>query len=147
MGQIICAVVAETDVQAKRAIEKIKITYEELEPVILTIEVSRVPGLSCKAANQKSFVNFLMQDLFKALLLSRHWFTLEKSTFSGRYYLHELKLALVPRNMKKNRSFLLLHVQKSLEMVSFKLACGSECQGLGSLYLLVVALSCMVSIL
>ncbi|XP_065783775.1 aldehyde oxidase 2 isoform X2 [Muntiacus reevesi] len=38
VGQIICAVVAETDVQAKRAIEKIKITYEELEPVILTIE-------------------------------------------------------------------------------------------------------------
>ncbi|KAB0379218.1 hypothetical protein FD755_007002 [Muntiacus reevesi] len=38
VGQIICAVVAETDVQAKRAIEKIKITYEELEPIILTIE-------------------------------------------------------------------------------------------------------------
>uniref|UniRef100_A0A4X1VBT7 aldehyde oxidase n=1 Tax=Sus scrofa TaxID=9823 RepID=A0A4X1VBT7_PIG len=38
VGQIICAVVAETDVQAKRASEKIKITYEELEPVIVTIE-------------------------------------------------------------------------------------------------------------
>ncbi|XP_057602270.1 aldehyde oxidase 2 isoform X2 [Hippopotamus amphibius kiboko] len=38
VGQIICAVVAETEVQAKRAIEKIKITYEELEPVIFTIE-------------------------------------------------------------------------------------------------------------
>ncbi|XP_068824571.1 aldehyde oxidase 2 [Capricornis sumatraensis] len=38
VGQIICAVVAETDVQAKRAIEKIKITYEELEPIIFTIE-------------------------------------------------------------------------------------------------------------
>lgn len=41
MGQIICAVVAETDVQAKRATEKIKITYEDLEPVIFTIEVGR----------------------------------------------------------------------------------------------------------
>lgn len=147
MGQIICAVVAETDVQAKRATEKIKITYEELEPVILTIEVSRVPGLSYKVVNQKSFVNFLMRDFFKVLLLSHHWFTLEKSAFSGRYYLHELKLALVPRNRKKNRSFFLLHIQKSLEMVSFKLACGSECRGLGSLYLLIVALSCVVSIL
>ncbi|XP_014640209.1 PREDICTED: aldehyde oxidase 2 [Ceratotherium simum simum] len=38
VGQIICAVVAETDVQAKHAIEKIKITYEDLEPVILTIK-------------------------------------------------------------------------------------------------------------
>ncbi|XP_042522937.1 aldehyde oxidase 2 [Dipodomys spectabilis] len=38
VGQIICAVVAETDVQAKRATEKIKITYEDLEPVIFTIE-------------------------------------------------------------------------------------------------------------
>ncbi|XP_053452765.1 aldehyde oxidase 2 [Nycticebus coucang] len=38
VGQIICAVVAETDVQAKRAIEKVKITYEDLEPVIFTIQ-------------------------------------------------------------------------------------------------------------
>ncbi|KAK1336529.1 hypothetical protein QTO34_002560 [Cnephaeus nilssonii] len=38
VGQIICAVAAETDVQAKRAIEEIKITYEDLEPVIFTIE-------------------------------------------------------------------------------------------------------------
>ncbi|XP_077926154.1 aldehyde oxidase 2-like [Halichoerus grypus] len=37
VGHIICAVVAETDVQAKSALEKIKITYEDLEPVILTI--------------------------------------------------------------------------------------------------------------
>uniref|UniRef100_A0A8D1E5F9 aldehyde oxidase n=1 Tax=Sus scrofa TaxID=9823 RepID=A0A8D1E5F9_PIG len=50
VGQIICAVVAETDVQAKRASEKIKITYEELEPVIVTIEVSRhwVSMMTCK---------------------------------------------------------------------------------------------------
>lgn len=41
MGQIICAVVAETEVQAKRAIEKIKVTYEDLEPVIFSIEVNR----------------------------------------------------------------------------------------------------------
>ena len=40
VGQVICAVVAETDVQAKRATEKIKITYEDLKPVIFTIEVS-----------------------------------------------------------------------------------------------------------
>lgn len=38
VGQIICAVIAETDAQAKHAIEKIKITYEDLEPVIFTIE-------------------------------------------------------------------------------------------------------------
>uniref|UniRef100_A0A8C9I0K8 aldehyde oxidase n=1 Tax=Piliocolobus tephrosceles TaxID=591936 RepID=A0A8C9I0K8_9PRIM len=38
VGQIICAVVAETDVQAKRATEKIEITYEDLEPVIFTVK-------------------------------------------------------------------------------------------------------------
>nr|XP_045004300.1 aldehyde oxidase 2 [Jaculus jaculus] len=38
VGQVICAVVAETDVQAKRAVKKIKITYEDLEPVVFTIE-------------------------------------------------------------------------------------------------------------
>ncbi|XP_049628874.1 aldehyde oxidase 2-like [Suncus etruscus] len=38
VGQIICAVVAETEVQAKRAIGKIKVTYEDLEPVIFSIE-------------------------------------------------------------------------------------------------------------
>uniref|UniRef100_A0A7N5JG31 aldehyde oxidase n=2 Tax=Ailuropoda melanoleuca TaxID=9646 RepID=A0A7N5JG31_AILME len=37
VGHIICAVVAETEVQAKSATEKIKITYEDLEPVIFTI--------------------------------------------------------------------------------------------------------------
>ncbi|XP_031224701.1 aldehyde oxidase 2 [Mastomys coucha] len=38
VGQVICAVVAETDIQAKQATEKIKITYEDLKPVIFTIE-------------------------------------------------------------------------------------------------------------
>ncbi|XP_051010483.1 aldehyde oxidase 2 [Acomys russatus] len=38
VGQVICAVVAETDIQAKRATGKIKITYEDLTPVIFTIE-------------------------------------------------------------------------------------------------------------
>nr|XP_051704003.1 aldehyde oxidase 2 isoform X1 [Oryctolagus cuniculus] len=38
VGQIICAVVAETDVQATRAAGKIKITYEDLEPMVFTIE-------------------------------------------------------------------------------------------------------------
>lgn len=45
VGHIVCAVVAETDVQAKRAAEKIKITYEDLEPVIFTISVSRAGWL------------------------------------------------------------------------------------------------------
>ncbi|KYO33620.1 hypothetical protein Y1Q_0008774 [Alligator mississippiensis] len=37
VGQIICAVVAESDTQAKRGAKKVKIQYKELEP-ILTIE-------------------------------------------------------------------------------------------------------------
>ncbi|KFP44147.1 Aldehyde oxidase, partial [Chlamydotis macqueenii] len=38
VGQIVCAVVADSDVHAKRAAAKVKIEYEVLEPVILTIE-------------------------------------------------------------------------------------------------------------
>ncbi|XP_066474787.1 aldehyde oxidase 1-like [Tiliqua scincoides] len=38
VGQIVCAVVADSDVHAKRAIAKVKIEYEPQEPVILTIE-------------------------------------------------------------------------------------------------------------
>lgn len=55
VGQIICAVVAETDVQAKRAIEKIKITYKDLEPIIFTINVSSAGlFLSCKVVESKA---------------------------------------------------------------------------------------------
>ncbi|XP_073502615.1 aldehyde oxidase-like [Phyllobates terribilis] len=38
VGQIICAVLATTPVQAKKAAAKVNIIYENLEPVILTIE-------------------------------------------------------------------------------------------------------------
>uniref|UniRef100_A0A8B9GD32 Aldehyde oxidase 1 n=1 Tax=Amazona collaria TaxID=241587 RepID=A0A8B9GD32_9PSIT len=39
VGQIVCAVVADSDVHSKQAAAKVKIEYEALEPVILTIEV------------------------------------------------------------------------------------------------------------
>uniref|UniRef100_A0A8B9J284 Aldehyde oxidase 1 n=1 Tax=Amazona collaria TaxID=241587 RepID=A0A8B9J284_9PSIT len=38
VGQIVCAVVADSDVHSKQAAAKVKIEYEALEPVILTIE-------------------------------------------------------------------------------------------------------------
>ncbi|XP_037379696.1 aldehyde oxidase [Talpa occidentalis] len=38
VGQLVCAVVAESEVQAKRAAKKVKIVYQDLEPVILTME-------------------------------------------------------------------------------------------------------------
>ncbi|PKK19615.1 aldehyde oxidase 1 [Columba livia] len=38
VGQIVCAVAADSDVHAKQAAAKVKIEYEALEPVILTIE-------------------------------------------------------------------------------------------------------------
>uniref|UniRef100_A0A663DUL7 Aldehyde oxidase 1 n=2 Tax=Aquila chrysaetos chrysaetos TaxID=223781 RepID=A0A663DUL7_AQUCH len=38
VGQIVCAVVADSDIHAKQAAAKVKIEYEVLEPVILTIE-------------------------------------------------------------------------------------------------------------
>ncbi|NXU77916.1 AOXA oxidase, partial [Oreotrochilus melanogaster] len=38
VGQIVCAVLADSDVHARQAAAKVKIEYEVLEPVILTIE-------------------------------------------------------------------------------------------------------------
>lgn len=94
VGQIVCAVVAETEAQAKRAVEETKIAYEDLEPVIFTIEVSGAGQSLLRGCRIKSaFVNLLMRAQVRALLLSRHWLALEKSAFSGRQYLYELKLA------------------------------------------------------
>lgn len=39
MGQIVCAVIADSEIQAKQAAKRVKIVYQDLEPVILTIEV------------------------------------------------------------------------------------------------------------
>nr|H9TB17.2 RecName: Full=Aldehyde oxidase 1; AltName: Full=Azaheterocycle hydroxylase 1 [Cavia porcellus] len=38
VGHLVCAVIADSEVQAKRAAEKVKIVYQDLEPLILTIE-------------------------------------------------------------------------------------------------------------
>ncbi|KAJ7345478.1 hypothetical protein JRQ81_001428 [Phrynocephalus forsythii] len=38
VGQIVCAVVADSAARAKRAAAKVKITYKALEPIVLTIE-------------------------------------------------------------------------------------------------------------
>ncbi|KAM9305619.1 aldehyde oxidase 1-like [Gastrophryne carolinensis] len=40
VGQIICAVVADTPEHARRAVSKVKISYEDLSPVILSVEDS-----------------------------------------------------------------------------------------------------------
>ncbi|XP_072835150.2 aldehyde oxidase isoform X2 [Pogona vitticeps] len=48
VGQIVCAVVADSAAQAKRATSRVKITYKALEPVVLTIE---------EAIKHKSFFN------------------------------------------------------------------------------------------
>lgn len=40
MGQLVCAVIADSEVQAKRAAQRVKIIYRDLEPLILTIEVT-----------------------------------------------------------------------------------------------------------
>ncbi|XP_055429028.1 aldehyde oxidase isoform X1 [Bubalus kerabau] len=38
VGQLVCAVIADSEVQAKRAAQRVKIVYQDLEPLILTIE-------------------------------------------------------------------------------------------------------------
>nr|DAA64418.1 TPA_inf: aldehyde oxidase 1 [Procavia capensis] len=38
VGDLVCAVIAESEVQAKRAAKHVRIVYEDLEPLILTIE-------------------------------------------------------------------------------------------------------------
>ncbi|XP_012866062.1 PREDICTED: aldehyde oxidase [Dipodomys ordii] len=38
VGQLVCAVVADSEIQARRAAERVKIVYQDLKPLILTIE-------------------------------------------------------------------------------------------------------------
>ncbi|XP_061042171.1 aldehyde oxidase 1 isoform X3 [Eubalaena glacialis] len=38
VGELVCAVIADSEVQAKRAAQRVKIVYRDLEPLILTIE-------------------------------------------------------------------------------------------------------------
>lgn len=66
VGQIVCAVVADSEVHAKQAAAKVNIEYEALEPVILTIEV-------IKLVNFVSFgFNVLLRILFQHSLF-RHF--------------------------------------------------------------------------
>lgn len=51
MGRLVCAVIAGSEVQAKRAAKRVKIVYQDLELVILTIEVI-VPGWCQKSRFQ-----------------------------------------------------------------------------------------------
>lgn len=43
MGHLVCAVIADSEVQAKKAAGKVRIVYQDLEPLVLTIEVGQ-PG-------------------------------------------------------------------------------------------------------
>lgn len=47
VGQIVCAIVADSAAHAKQAAAKVKIEYEMLEPVILTIEVLIISLFYC----------------------------------------------------------------------------------------------------
>nr|XP_035954391.1 aldehyde oxidase isoform X5 [Halichoerus grypus] len=38
VGQLVCAVIAESELQAKRAAQQVKVVYQDLQPLILTIE-------------------------------------------------------------------------------------------------------------
>uniref|UniRef100_A0A8D1SZS0 aldehyde oxidase n=1 Tax=Sus scrofa TaxID=9823 RepID=A0A8D1SZS0_PIG len=44
VGQLVCAVIADSEVQAKRAAQRVKIIYRDLEPLILTIEEIHLGG-------------------------------------------------------------------------------------------------------
>lgn len=44
MGQIICTVAADTYIHAKEAAKRVKITYDDIEPAIITIEVDHCPS-------------------------------------------------------------------------------------------------------
>lgn len=44
MGQIVCAVAADTYAHAKEAAKRVRIAYDDIEPAIITIEVGRRPS-------------------------------------------------------------------------------------------------------
>lgn len=46
MGQIVCVVAADTYAHAKQATKKVKIVYEDVEPVIVTVQVTLASACS-----------------------------------------------------------------------------------------------------
>lgn len=44
VGQIVCAVAADTYAHAKEAAKHVKIAYDDIEPAIITIEVEPCPS-------------------------------------------------------------------------------------------------------
>lgn len=44
VGQIVCAVAADTYAHAKEAAKRVRIAYDDLEPAIITIEVGHRQG-------------------------------------------------------------------------------------------------------
>lgn len=61
MGQLVCAVVAESEVQAKQAAKRVKIVYQDLQPVILTIQVMTHMIMPIQEPQEERSVNMLTQ--------------------------------------------------------------------------------------
>ncbi|KAG8432674.1 hypothetical protein GDO86_017063 [Hymenochirus boettgeri] len=64
VGQLICAVLADTPAQAKKAAAKVKVVYEDLEPVILTIQDAIEHDSFYKPQRQLQYGN--VEEGFKA---------------------------------------------------------------------------------
>ncbi|XP_053140097.1 aldehyde oxidase isoform X2 [Hemicordylus capensis] len=66
VGQIVCAVVADSDVHAKQAAAKVKIEYEPQEPVILTIQEA-IEHNSFFEPQKKKIENGNVDEAFKSV--------------------------------------------------------------------------------
>ncbi|EAW70209.1 aldehyde oxidase 1 [Homo sapiens] len=65
VGQLVCAVLADSEVQAKRAAKRVKIVYQDLEPLILTIEESIQHNSSFKPERKLEYGN--VDEAFKVV--------------------------------------------------------------------------------
>ncbi|KAM8934726.1 LOW QUALITY PROTEIN: aldehyde oxidase-like [Pelodytes ibericus] len=64
VGQLICAVLADSPSHAKKAASKVKVIYENLEPIILTIEEAISNNSFCKPQRQLELGN--VDEAFKS---------------------------------------------------------------------------------
>ena len=81
MGQVIGAVVADNQAHAQRAAQLVQVTYEDLQPLIITIEVNNV------LVSMSSETNLLPRNTVKKKIQAIFFCIKTKPNFSPQKYL------------------------------------------------------------
>ena len=80
VGQVIGAVVADNQAHAQRAAQLVQVTYEDLQPRIITIEVMKLLW------SMRSRTNLLPRDTAKKKIQAISFFFCTKLNFLQKYF-------------------------------------------------------------